>query len=218
MGTREKKMTIRKAGIWAAVTAVLLGTLTGTARATSPASFTITVTVNASLSLNLGGSTVYNFGTISPSTEVVSTAAIVVTNDSTGLVEDYTIVSSTFFATTGGGPNWNISGTLNGGTDVFALCAAMATSQMTVSSFTAAGTETCFVANQTGSATYMNTAQFETSAVSGNAGNGDHVPAAGVRDLWLYFASPTQISDDAAIGQPQSITVTLTANSATLFP
>jgi hypothetical protein len=209
---REKTMTKKRFGGGAASLALLLGMFAPPAKAATPSgSLTILVTVNASLSINLSGPTTYNFGTIAPAAVVASTAAIVVTNDSSGLVEDYTITSSTFIAT--GGTNWNISGTLTAAQDVFALGAAISPSAMTVSSFT---TSMALPVTQTGSATYMNTSQFGTGGLSGANTNGDHVASAATRNLWIYFAAPTGIT--SGDGAQQSATVTLTANAASLFP
>jgi hypothetical protein len=197
------------AGKAAALAAALAGALATSAGAATSASLTVVVTVNASLSLNIGGATQYNFGTVSPSTVVASTQAIVITNDSTGLTEDYTIASSTFIAT--GGVNWNLTGTLAGAQDQFGLCAKINPTAVSTSTF--ASTD-CLATS--GAQQNMDLSHFGAGGSDGSNTNGDHVPAAATRNLWLYFAAPTGIT--SGVGAQQSVSVTLTANAASLFP
>jgi hypothetical protein len=203
---KENAMKLKKRLWGTALAAVLFGLFAPSARAANPGSLTVKVTVNIGLSVALG-STVYDFGTINAGQTVASTAAVVVTNDSGGRTEDYTINASTFMAT--GGANWNISGTLIGGANQFGMCAALNTVALSTTAFVASDCLSSNTASGNGAATWMSATQF-----AGNQ-NGKSVPSAANENLWLYFAAPTSLTGGGNVAQ--SVTVTITANDVSLF-
>jgi hypothetical protein len=186
----------------AALSALLAAGAAASASAASSQSLTVQCTINVALSVSVSTG-LYNFGSVSPSTVVFSTQAVVVTNDSNGRTEDYTISASTFMAA--GGGNWTITGSTSAGVDQFGLCAVLNSAAPLDGLFTASD---CF--GTAGTPQNMDTTHF-----AGNQ-NGDHVVSGAAVDLWLRFATPTSITGGA--GVQQSETVTITANDAGLFP
>jgi hypothetical protein len=200
-------MKLKKLLWGTALAAVLFGLFAPSAQAANPASLTVKVTVNIGLSVNLGGSTIYDFGLINAGQVVASTAAVVVNNDSGGRTEDYTINASTFMAA--GGANWNITGTLSGGANQFGLCAALNTVVLSTTSFVASDCLSSNTASGNGAATWMSASQF-----AGNQ-NGKSVASGAAENLWLYFAAPTSMTGGGNVAQ--AVTVTITANDVSLF-
>jgi hypothetical protein len=185
----------------AALAGLLLAAVTTPSRAAGSAGLTVKITCNVALSLNLSTGS-YDFGLVNASTVVFSSSAVVVTNDSGGRTEDYTIASSTFMAA--GGANWNITGSTSAAANQFSLCAKLNSVEALDSAYTSAD---CFTAPGTPQ-------NMDPSHFAGDQ-NGKSVLSGATRNLWLRFATPTSLTGGGNV--QQSATVTVTANDASLF-
>jgi hypothetical protein len=152
------------------------------AHAADPHSLDITVSILVTKSLHVN-TTYYDFGAMSVNTSSVSTTSIVVTNNSGGLTETYTIQGASA-TSTGGGTNWALSTTT--GTDVYALAAQFSTARP---------------ADDDSAWTTDDLDYNATTATSGTLGNGvagesgTGVDPLETRNLWFRIKTPGVVSD-----------------------
>lgn len=170
--------------------AVLAVLVAGGAQAINPATFDVTVNINAVLSVAVAGGPLA-YGAQAPNTDVVSGTAAVVTNDSTGLVEDYqlSVANST---------DWTIGAAK--GADTATMHALFNA---------AAPTPATFVATDqlTGGAAPV---LAGVSAAGNFAGDqdGQDVNPSEANNLWILLGLPTT---DSSAGASQTFVVTVTA-------
>ena len=181
---------------------VLVVGLAGIASADTQGTVTLKVSCVIPLSVSIS-QTEYNFGQVAPRTSTISTDTIQVTNNSGGRTEDYTINSSTCTAA------WNLqeSDPSTDDNDLFSLKALLKSSQANESDYTGKA----FLDTGTAGATSQ---QNMTEANFGTAGyDGDDVTDTTVRNIWFRLHTPwgTSTQDE------QSLSVTITANDASLF-
>ena len=188
------------------LTGVLLGIvlvvgLAGMASAATSASITLKIKCVVTLSVDIDQAE-YNFGDVAARTTAISTDTITVSNNSLGRTEDYTINCSTYTA------DWNLqtSDPANDEEDVFSLKALFKDTQAIDGDY---GTK-AFLDTGVASQQNMTEADFGTSGY-----DGDDVPAvtAGDRKIWFRLRTPGITTTEAE----QSLSVTITANDASLF-
>ena len=179
---------------------VLVVGMAGMASAATSDSITLKVSCVITLSVDIDKDE-YNFGNVAAKTATISTEAIVVTNNSGGRTEDYTINCSTYTT------NWNLKATdpLDTDEDLFSLRAMFKeTTQPTDGEFPAGS----FLNTDAGDSQNMTEANFGTSGYSGN-----NVADTVTRDLWFRLKTPGTTTSEAE----QSFSVTITANDASTF-
>ena len=156
----------------------------------------VSVTVTKSLSI---GTTSYNFGGLSVNTSSVSAAALLVTNDSVALIENYTLQAGNA-ASVGGGVPWTLASST--GTNQFALQAQFSTARPANSdsswandslSATAApcSNDDSFGNNTSGQSC------FQVSPISGQKD----------RNLWFRIKTPDVVSDTTEHIAPVTLAV-----------
>ena len=175
-------MKTQKMKLWVGLAVIALVAVAKPAHAVNPASIDITVSINATKSLAVGA-TFYNFGPQSVSVSTVSTSAIVVQNDSGGLIETYTLQGANA-PSSSGGTTWTLASST--GTDQYALAAQFSTAQPNNGdSFWASDDLTT-------------SAIVATASVLGNGTAGESalnvVPLAN-RNLWFRMKTPGVVSD-----------------------
>jgi hypothetical protein len=164
----------------AAALAFLVGTAAA-AHAASAANLDIKVSINTSKSVSVDTGT-YDFGALPVSVSSVSAAGITVTNDSTGLLETYTIQGANALAT--GGTPWTLASST--GTDQFSLAAQFSNARPS-------NVDTSWSSDNLDS-----TAITATSAVLGNGAPGESgagVSPSQTRTLWIRIKTPSAVSD-----------------------
>ena len=145
-------------------------------------SLDITVSILATKSLSVD-TTYYDFGGLSVNTSSVSASAIVVTNDSGGLVETYTLQGADA-ASTGGGTTWTLAAST--GTDQYALGAQFSSARPTDAD------------GSWGTDALTTSAITATDTVLGNgtlAEAGTAVVPAATRNLWFRIKTPGTVTD-----------------------
>jgi len=160
----------------------------GTAMGAATANVDVWAQMTGNLSLSASG-TLFDFATVAPNTQYVNPTAVVVTNDSTGFVEDYTIAIAN-------STDWTVAG--GNGPDAVVIGAKFNTTTPVVGEFHAAD-------NLTGTATLAGSALFE--AFVGTQTGQDVAPGA-TRNLWCYMQTPTS---DSSSGANQRFVMTITA-------
>jgi len=178
---------------------VLVMGMAGLADAATSDSITLKVSCVVGLSVAIDKAE-YNFGNVAPKTATISTETIVVTNDSGGRTEDYTINCSTYTAA------WNLkaSDPLDTDEDLFSLKALLKTTQASEGDYTGKA----FLDTDSASQQNMTEADFGTSGYSGN-----DVAADVVRNIWFRLKTPGTTTTEAE----QSLSVTITANGSGTF-
>jgi hypothetical protein len=185
--TMKTYLQLKKFSLWL-IGAVLIGlTQVGTSQAFTPsATLDIHVSISGSKSLSID-TTSYNFGALAVNTSSVSAAAVTVTNDSTALLETYTLQGANAVST-GGGTTWNIAAS-TGVIDEYVLAGQFSASQP-------ANTDTAWSSD---SLTVGAIAATDTVL-----GNGTHAEAANAisplsgsndRKLWFRMITPLYVSD-----------------------
>jgi hypothetical protein len=111
--------------VLATAAVVLLG-LTN-ASAANPGTIDIKVSIAATKSLSIG-TTNFNYGTLGIGVSSVSATAIVVTNDSGGYIESYTLQGANADIV-GGGDVWNLAASTSSASDDYALAAQFSTAR-----------------------------------------------------------------------------------------
>jgi len=204
MGTRmRQKRGWFHVGTGLAILSILLGSgLVGKLHAGTTDTVGLKVTVSISLSVSVGTSA-YSFGNSMAANEtVISTGAIPVTNDSSGLLEDLQIDGSD----TG---NWTAHATTNTTTNNFNLRVLISTHS-----------DSAPVYGDFESLSNGLTDSAAQNLTNGNYGwyangSGDDVAANGKRYLWFRFIAPATIS--AGNNTEQTVTVTLTAAASSTY-
>ena len=146
----------------------------------------IHVSINATKSLSVG-TTFYNYGALAVNTSSVSATALVVTNNSSGLIETYRMVAGNA-TSDAGGTNWTLAAS-TGSADQYAIDAIFATTAPTnvdanwSSDALSAVVTTC-------SATQFGNGTLAEAGASVN-------PSA-TRNLWFRIHTPTTLSDTGA--------------------
>jgi hypothetical protein len=153
----------------------------------------IHVSINATKSL-AAGTTHYNFGALATNVSSVSATALVITNDSAGLIQTYTLVAGNAISDTAG-TDWTLNETSTG-TDQYRLAAQFSTARPTD-------------ADGSWATDYMTTGVQACTAVRfGNgeaAESGLNVNPSAARNLWFRIHTPDVVSDPS----PHTATVTL---------
>ncbi len=187
-----------------AVLAILAGMAMGKAYAAPTASTALKVTVGVNLSVAIGSAT-YDFGnSLTANQSVISTGAIPVTNDSSGLTEDYQIYGS---STASWDPGVSTNTTLNN----FNLRVLISTDGTTVPGYAEfAGTNTGLLDGVVNSVNMTNAAVGRFTS-----GHGDNITSGTTKYLWFRFITPASISVGNNV--QQSVTVTVVAANSTTF-
>ena len=192
--------------IWSLAIGILaLGSAFVSRSSASPtASINIRVTVQPNLSVAVDSDT-YNFGLLPANSSSISTRPILVTNDSLGRTEDYTLSAAN--AAGSQSTNWVLGST--NGADAFSL-QTLSTGDARPSDAEFAG-----VVSTLATVTRQWNAASNHFAISGSTFTGNNVVASGsnTRKLWFRILTPTTSTDDTE----KTSVVTVTANSASTF-
>jgi hypothetical protein len=179
---------------WAALAVIVIAACVSDVHAySSTGTIEIHVSITSNKSLHVG-TTFYDYGQLGVDVSSVS-SGIVITNDSSALVETYRIQGSSAVSNTGG-TDWALASSTS--TDQYALAAIFQTAQPSDS-------DSAFTSDDT---TYN--AVTCTDSVFGNgthAQAGDGVPPTGAttRNLWFRIRTPDVVTDPGA----HTATVTL---------
>jgi uncharacterized membrane protein len=161
-------------------------------------SMLVKVTIAASLSVSINAAE-YDFGNMSPGAVSISVTSATITNDSAGIIEDYTIDCSTYTAA------WTIDPDGNPGADQFSLQALFKESLPTASDF--------------GSSDYLNDSDAQQNmldpdfTVDYSGYDGNNVSKDVQRSLWFRMHAPSETTTTTE----QSVTVTVTAENSSTF-
>jgi hypothetical protein len=162
----------------------------GTAMAAATANLDVWAQMGGNLSVSASG-TLFDFGTVAPNTQYVNGTAVVVTNDSSGFVEDYTIQivnSADWSAAAGNGADTaNIRVLFNAAAPIAADFAAQD--------------------DLIGGAGAVLAGSLAGEAFVGDQTGQDVAPLA-ARNLWCYMQTPTS---DSSSGANQRFVITITA-------
>jgi hypothetical protein len=159
------------------------------AHAVNPGLIDIKVSISATKSLALG-STTYNYGALGVGVSSVS-SSILVTNDSGGYLESYSLQGADADIQ-GGGDTWALAASTSASTDDYALAAQFGTAQPTnVDASWTSDSLTTSVVNCTTDQTFGNNSAgqtcFQVSPVSGS----------NTRNLWFRIKTPGVINNTA---------------------
>jgi hypothetical protein len=189
--TKEKKMnTVKKKLSLMTLGMAMFGlSFVSQAHAVNPGLIDIKVSISATKSLALG-STTYNYGALGVGVSSVS-SSILVTNDSGGYLESYSLQGADADIQ-GGGDTWSLAASTSASTDDYALAAQFGTAQPTnVDASWTSDSLTTSVVNCTTDQTFGNNSAgqtcFQVSPVSGS----------NTRNLWFRIKTPGVINNTA---------------------
>lgn len=176
--------------------AIAVGSFIKPAHAADNVNLDLNVAISATKEVTTN-TTFYQFGAIQISSHVVASSSFTITNNSTALIETYTIQGSTAISDTVG-TNWNlVSSTNSVGSETYALAALFSGS-------TPDNQEASWLSDDLNKDTPVTC----TTTVLGNgvaAESGASVNPAAQRGLWFRIGTPTTTGD----GGPHTITVNL---------
>ena len=173
--------------------------LAGRAYAVNPGTVDLTVTVNIPLSVSVGAG--FDFGTMAAGASKINADPVTVTNDSSGLVEDFQIKTAN---------------TANGWAPADSPGQNAYTLKMLISlnSVSAAPNTADFAAKTTSALTLtdrnLSASNFGTAA---NSGDGNEVQPNAIQKMWFQLATPTSISAGNNVQQTVRVAVTAAPNS-----
>ncbi len=176
--------------------AFLLMKAPAAAASSSTASVDIKVSINASKSLSIG-TTFYDFGLMNVNTSSVSASSILVTNDSGGLLETYTLTGANANSTSGG-TNWTLASS-TGPIDQYVLGAQFSNAAPTN---TDAAWATSISSITVG---VCSAAQFGNGVVAQSGLNVSPTAGSNTRNLWFRIITPVLVTDPSQ----RNATVTL---------
>jgi hypothetical protein len=158
------------------------------AHAVNPGYIDIKVSISATKSLSIG-TTNYNYGTLGIGVSSVSASAIVVTNDSGGYIEDYSLQGANADIV-GGGDVWNLAASTSAANDDYALAAQFGTARPNdVDADWANDALTTGAQNCTDDDTFGNTTAgqscFQVSPLTGSRN----------RNLWFRIKTPGAVNN-----------------------
>lgn len=174
---------------------LLLVFLAGPLMSAETESVDIHVSIQATKSLAVGGTT-YDFGKLNINTSSVTATAIVVTNDSTALIETFTLRAGDAISDTGG-VNWVLSPST--GPNQYTLDAQFGTSRPNTNDENWTDDDLT-TGNQICSPTHFGNGTPEESGENVSPQAGDNS-----RNLWFRIKTPSAVSDPSA----HTATVTL---------
>ncbi len=178
---------LKKFGLWLIAMFVALVIVKAPVYAYTPSvSIDIKVSINASKSLNVG-TTFYDFGLMNVNTSSVSASSILVTNDSGGLQESYSITGANALST-GGGTTWTLASS-TGPIDQYVLGAQFSTAMPTN---TDATWSTSISSITTGNCTQN---QFGNGTLGQSGSTVSAVTGSNTRNLWFRMITPLFVTD-----------------------
>jgi hypothetical protein len=186
--------SIKKLTLWCAGAALAICSFSSPAKAVTSQNIEIHVSINATKSLSTGA-TFYNYGALSVNVSSVS-SSILVTNNSTSLVETYTLLAGNAISDAAG-TNWTLAAST--GTNQYALGAQFSSAQP--ANTPAAWDATDYM---TSVAQACTSTQFG-NGVGGESGAGVSPVASTTRNLWFRLHTPDVLTDPGA----HTATVTL---------
>lgn len=190
MTSNQHKKFSLASWLMAAALIIGVGTLSHAAQSQD---LEIHVSINATKSLS-AGTTYYHFGALSPNVSSVSASALVITNNSSSLVETYTLLAGNAISDTAG-TDWTLAAST--GTNQYSLAAQFSTARP-------ADNDSAWDATD-----YMTAiAQACTTNRFGNgtaAQSGASVDPSATRNLWFRLHTPDVMADPGA----HTATVTL---------
>jgi hypothetical protein len=169
---------------WAAVAVIAIAACVSDAHAySSTGTVEIHVSITVSKSLHVG-TTFYDYGALAVDVSSVS-SGIVITNDSTSLIETYRIQGSSAVSNTGG-TDWVLAAST--GTDQYALAAIFQTAQPSDS-------DAAFTSDDTTYSPVTCTDTVFGNGVHNQAGDGVNPVSSITRNLWFRIRTPDVITD-----------------------
>jgi hypothetical protein len=182
MKTKMKKLTL---AVLSMAAVALFGSK---AHAVNPGYIDIKVSISATKSLSIG-TTNYSYGTLGIGVSSVSAAGIVVTNDSGGYIEDYSLQGANADIV-GGGDVWNLNTSTSAANDDYALAAQFSTARPNdVDADWANDALTTGAQNCTDDDTFGNTTAgqscFQVSPLTGSRN----------RNLWFRIKTPGAVNN-----------------------